>query len=337
MKNSVRRISSLVLAIAMLCTFLSFTALADDGKVYKVRFGNTTAPSDILNVSFEQMADKIRERTNGRLDITVYPSGQLGTLRTMTEGLQNGILEMSTNSAGGLAGFLPLMGVLELPYLYNSHQQVYEVVDGPIGQELDKKFLETTGIRILGYWENMLRQTTNNVRPINKHEDFKGLKLRVPETKTVMDTIAALSAIPTPMAFGEVYTGLSQGTIDGQENPGTIIDSAKLYEVQKYLSLTAHIYSPVVVMIDDIYYQALPEDLRTVLDEEVKNFQEVCRSEAERLDAELLESLKDKMEVNEVDTTGFREIVQPAYANLIATVGQEATDYIARIEEITNK
>lgn len=335
MKKSTMRISILMLVVALLLASLSFAA-ADD-KVYKVRFGNTTAPNDILNVSFEEMANKIRERTDGRLDITVYPSGQLGTLRTMTEGLQNGILEMSTNSAGGLAGFMPLMGVLELPYLYKSHQQVYDVVDGPIGQELNQLFLEKTGIRILGYWENMLRQTTNNVRPINKPEDFQGLKLRVPETKTVMDTIAALSASPTPMAFGEVYTGLSQGTIDGQENPGTIIDSAKLYEVQKYLSLTAHIYSPVNVMIDNLYYEALPEDLRIVLDEEVKNFQEICRAEAERLDAELLEALKDRMEVNEVDTTGFRELVQPAYDSLIEAVGPEAIDYIARIEEITNQ
>ena len=308
------------------------TTAADDGKVYKIRLGNTTSPTDILNISFEKMADAINERSGGRLEVTVYPSGQLGTLRTMTEGLQNGTLEMSTNSAGGLAGFLPVMGTLELPYLFDSHQNVYDVVDGPIGQELNQQFLDKTGIRILSYWENMLRQTTNNVRPVNAVADFAGLKLRVPETKTVMDTIAALGASPTPMAFGEVYTGLSQGTIDGQENPCTIIDSAKLFEVQKYLSLTAHIYSPVVVMIAEDFYQSLPEDLRAILDEEVAIAQAENRAEAERLDAELLEALRDKMQVNEVDTTGFREAVQSAYDNLFATA-PEAENYIKQIEE----
>ena len=305
---------------------------ADDGTIYKIRLGNTTAPTDILNISFEKMAEAINERSGGRLEVSVYPSGQLGTLRTMTEGLQNGTLEMSTNSAGGLAGFSPIMGSLELPYLFDSHQSVYDVVDGPIGQELSQQFLDKTGVRILSFWQNMLRQTTNNVRPVYAVEDFAGLKLRVPETKTVMDTISALGASPTPMAFGEVYTALSQGTIDGQENPCTVIDSAKLYEVQKYLSLTAHIYSPVVVMISEDFYQSLPDDLRTILDEEVAIAQAKDRSEAERLDAELLESLRSKMEVNEVDTSSFREAVQPAYDKLIAEA-PEAADYIKQIEE----
>lgn len=309
----------------------------DSGKVYKIRLGNTTAPNDILNISFEEMAKAINERSNGRLEVTVYPSGQLGTLRTLAEGLQNGTVEMSTHSPGGLAGFLPLMGVLELPYLYSSHQDVYDVVDGPIGQELNQKLLDKTGIRILSYWQNMLRQTTNNIRPIITADDFKGLKLRVPETKTIMDTIAALEGSPTPMAFNEVYTGMSQGTIDGQENPATIIDSAKLYEVQKYMSLTEHVYSPIVVLISEEFYQSLPDDLRTILDEEVDIAQKKNRQEAEKLDAELLEVLKTKMAVNEVDTTGFREKVQPVYDTIIKDAGPEAADYINRIEEQLSK
>ncbi|MDR1045374.1 MAG: TRAP transporter substrate-binding protein [Candidatus Adiutrix sp.] len=302
-------------------------------KTYTVRLGDITAPGDVLNVSLEELAKALNERSGGRLKASVYPSGQLGSLRTMTEALQNNTLEIATQSPGGVASFWPVMGALELPYLYESHQEVYEVVDGPIGQELSQKFLEKTGVRILSYWENLFRQTTNNVRPIRVLEDFKGLKLRVPETKTVMETIQSLGANPTPMAFSEVYTGLSQGTIDGQENPFSVVYSAKLYEVQKYLSVTKHVYSPVIIMASEEWYQSLPEDLRKILDEEMAVAQKKARELAEKTDEELKTKLAEMMEVNEVDLTGFREAVQPVYDSLISGAGQEAADYIQRIGE----
>ncbi len=305
-------------------------------KVYTMKIGNTTSPGDILNITFVEMAEAIQERSNGRIKADVYPSGQLGTLRTMTEGLQNGTLEMATQSPGGLASFMPVYGVLELPYLYNSHQDVYDVVDGEIGQELAEAFLEKTGVRIASYWQNLYRQTSNNIRPINTLEDFKGISIRVPETKTVLDTLTALGANPMPMAFGEVYTALSQGTIDGQENPPAVIHSAKLYEVQKYISLTGHIYSPVVVTISEDFYQSLPEDLRTIVDEELIAAQSRVRKAAEELDEELLNEMREKVEVNEVDTSGWREVVQPVYDNLIKDVGPEAEEYIKKIESVVN-
>lgn len=305
---------------------------ADDGKVYQMRIGNVTAPDHILNVTFEEMAAKINERSGGRINATVYPSGQLGTLRTMTEGLQTGTLEMTTQSPGGLGSFLPIMGVLELPFMYESHQHVYNVVDGEIGQELNQEFLEKTGIRIIGYWMNLYRHTTNNKTPINTPADFKNLNIRVPETKTVMDTISNLGANAVPMAVGELYTSLSQGSVDGQENPASVIYASKYYEVQKYLSLTGHIYSPTVVMISEDFYQSLPEDLRRIVDEEVAAATISGRQESERLDEELVEELRGLMEVNEIeDITPFREAVQPVYDDMIKTIGDEAQQYIDRI------
>lgn len=304
-----------------------------DDTVYTLRIGDITAPGDVLNVSLEELARAINEKSAGRIKATVYPSGQLGTLRTMTEALQNNTLEMATQSAGGVASFWPVMGVLELPFLYQSHQEVYEVVDGPIGQELNQKFLEKTDVRILSYWENLFRQTTNNVRPINTIADFQGLKLRVPETKTVMETIKALGANPTPMAFSEVYTGLSQGTIDGQENPFSVIYSAKLYEVQKYLSVTKHVYSPVIIMVSDAWYKELPEDLQKLVTDEVATAQKNARALAEKTDADLQTELAKLMTVNEVDLTGFAEAVKPVYDGLLADAGQEAADYIKRIQD----
>jgi len=302
-------------------------------KVYTLRIGDTTAPGDVLNVSLEEMAKAINERAGGRIKATVYPSGQLGSLRTMTEALQNNTLEMATQSPGGVASFWPVIGVLELPYLYENHQEVYKIVDGPIGQELNQKFLEKSGVRIMAYWMNFFRQTTNNVRPVKNLEDMKGLKLRVPETKTVMETIKYLGANPIPMAFSEVYTGLSQGAIDGQENPFTVVYAAKLYEVQKYLSLTKHVYTPVIVMVSEEWYKALPEDLRQIIDEEMVVARGKARELSERQDEELREKLTDMMEINEVDLTGFREAVQPVYDNMVSSAGQEAADYIKRITE----
>ncbi len=307
--------------------------VADPDAVYTLRIGDVTAPGHPLCNTLEEMAAAINERSGGRIQATVYPSSQLGSLRTMTESLQNGTLEMCSQSPGGVASFLPVVGVLELPYLYNSHEEVYKICDGEIGQELAQKFVDATGVRIYSFWMNFYRHTTNSVRPINSVADFKGLNLRVPETKTVMGCMNALGANASPMAVGELYTALSQGTMDGQENPASVIYANKYYEVQKYLSLTGHVYSPIIICVGEAWYQSLPEDLRTILDEEMAIAQDKARAASEKDDADKIELLRQAgMEVNEVDTTGFREAVQPVYDEIVKDVGPEAADYIARIE-----
>lgn len=322
-----------VIGLLFLCVMGAISCSKKEAaKTFVMRIGNTTAQDHILNITFEEMAKAINERSGGRIEATVYPNGQLGTLRTMTEGLQVGTIEMATQSPGGLGSFWGTIGVLELPYMFQSNQEVYDIVDGEIGQELNQKFLEKTRIRILAYWMNLVRETTNNKHPIKTIDDFRGLKLRVPETKTIVEAFKGLGASPTPMPFGDLYTGLSQGTVDGQENPSSIIYASKLYEVQKYLSLTNHVFSPVVVMISEDFYQKLPDDLRQIVDEEVFAARERCRPVSERLDDELTEELKKYMAVNTVDATGFRKFVQSAYDDLIKTSGAEAKSYIERIE-----
>ena len=303
-----------------------------EGGVYQMRIGNVTAPDHILNITFMEFAERVNERSGGRINAVVYPSGQLGSLRTMTESLQAGTLEMTTQSPGGLASFLPIAGVLEMPFAYESHQHVYDVVDGDIGQEINAQFLDRTGIRILAYWMNLHRHTTNNVRAINVPADFRGLRIRVPETRTVMDTITNLGANAIPLPVSELYTAMSQGTVDGQENPISIIHASKYFEVQNFLSLTGHVYSPVVVLISDSFYKRLPEDLRLIVDEEVANATARSRMEAERIDNELLDDLKRYMEVNEIaDIAPFRAAVQPVYDDMIRTLGNDAQGFFDRI------
>ncbi len=321
---------------ALAILVLSLVALpASAADKYVIKIANVTAPEHPLHVGFEKMASIMNERSGGRIQATAYPSGQLGNLRAISEGLQLGTIEIGTQSPGGLASFMPLLGVLELPYLYRDNQHVYNTVDGEIGQELNELFREKTGIRILGYWMNLYRNTTNSRKAIVKPEDFKGLKIRVPETKTVMDTIAALGASPVPMPFGDVYTSLQQGVIDGQENPLSIIWASKLYEVQKYLSLTGHIYSPVTIMISDQFYNSLPEDLQKIVVEAFEEVRPEVRTMVEDQEKELLENLKNNgMEINEVDKSEFAEYMGSIYDEFTKANGKTAGEYIERIKAV---
>jgi tripartite ATP-independent transporter DctP family solute receptor len=320
--------------VFLLAAFIALSgAFAADSRVYVIKIANVTATDHPLNIAFENMAKLMNEKSGGRIQATVYPNSQLGTLRTISEGLQMGTIEMGTQSPGGLASFWPLMGVLELPYMYRSNQHVYNVVDGPIGQELNEAFRAKTGIRILGYWMNLYRNTTNNKRPITKPEDFAGLKIRVPETKTIVDTIAAFGGNPVPMAFGEVYTALAQGIIDGQENPLSIISASKLYEVQKYLSLTGHVYSPTVVMISDDFWKKLPADLQKIITQAFEEIRPVARKATEDQEKAILVDLKAKgMQINEVDPALFQARLGPLYDAFIKANGKIAQDYMDRIK-----
>jgi len=287
-------------------------------KVYKIRIGNVTAPDNPLNVAFEKMAAEMNEKSKGRIQAKVFPNSQLGNLRSMTEAVQMGTLEMATQSAGGLASFYGPMGVMELPFAYKSHKHVYAVVDGPIGQELGEQFRQKTGIRVIGYFMNLFRHLTNNVRPVRVPSDLKGLKIRVPETPTIKMAIEAAGGNPVPMVWGEVYTALQQKTIDGQENPLAILWASKIYEVQKYLSLTGHAYSPTNILINDRLFQGMPADLQKIVMEAARNASAWNRDFAEKQETELLGKLKEKgMLINEVDQEAFRKLMVTVWDDFI--------------------
>lgn len=320
----------LCFAAALLSLWMVPGVFAQD-KTYTIRIGNVTAPDNPLNLAFEKMAAEMNEKSKGRIQAKVYPSSQLGNLRSMTEAVQMGTLEMCTQSAGGLASFYAPMGVMELPFAYKSHQQVYKVVDGPIGKELDEQFRQKTGIRVVAYFMNLYRHLTNNVRPVKVPSDMKGLKIRVPETPTIKMAIEAAGGNPVPMVWGEVYTALQQKTIDGQENPLAILWASKIYEVQKYLSLTGHAYSPTNILIGDKLYQSMPADLQKIINDAAKNAAAWNRDFAEKQDAELIGQLKEKgMQVNEVDQEAFRKLMTSVWDDFIKKT-PEAKKYLDEI------
>lgn len=325
-----KKAMTLCFAAALLSLWVIPGAFAQD-KTYTIRIGNVTPPDNPLNVAFEKMAAEMNERSKGRIQAKVYPSGQLGNLRSMTEAVQMGTLEMCTQSAGGLASFYAPMGVMEMPFAYKSHQHVYKVVDGAIGQELGERFRQKTGVRVVGYFMNLYRHLTNNVRPVRVPADMKGLKIRVPETPTIKMAIEAAGGNPVPMVWGEVYTGLQQKTIDGQENPLAILWASKIYEVQKYLSLTGHAYSPTNILINDKLFLSMPADLQKIITDAAKNAGTWNREFAEKQEGELLGMLKEKgMQVNDVDQEAFRKLMITVWDDFVKKT-PEAKKYLDEI------
>jgi TRAP-type transport system periplasmic protein len=322
----------LLCMVAIVAFSLSLVGLASaQDKTYSIRIGNVTPPDNPLNVAFEKMAAEMNEKAKGRIQAKVYPSGQLGNLRSMTEAVQMGTLEMCTQSAGGLSSFYAPMGVMELPFVYKSHQHVYKVVDGAIGQDLGEQFRQKTGVRVVAYFMNLYRHLTNNVRPVKVPADLKGLKIRVPETPTIKMAIEAAGGNPVPMVWGEVYTGLQQKTIDGQENPLAILWASKIYEVQKYLSLTGHAYSPTNILINNKLYQGMPADLQKIIDDAARHAAIWNREFAEKQEGELLDKLKEKgMQVNDVDQEIFRKLMSSVWDEFTGKT-PEAKKYLDEI------
>ena len=221
-----------------------------------LKLGTATQPAHIYNVAMAHFARIVFEKSNGELEIQVFPAGQLGSERDMVEGLQLGSLEMTLSSTGPLGNFVPQVKLFNLPFLFKDRQTCYKVLDGPVGANIADRFTRV-GLRSLGWYENGFRNITNSRRAIRSPVDMRGLKIRVMEDDVFILTMKSLGASPLPMAFGELYTALEQKTVDAQENPLAVINSSRLFEVQKYLALTGHFYSPAMLLISEIAWKAL--------------------------------------------------------------------------------
>jgi len=264
----------------------------------------------------QMFADLIKERTNGRIHITLYPSGQLGKgEREMCEGVQTGAIDLLVTSTGPLGGFSPSINILDFPFLFRDFTHVDLVMDGPIGRKLLNDF-EKANIKGLAFWENGFRHLTNAKRQVRRVEDAKGLKIRTMENKVHLAAWKTAGVNPTPMAWGEVFTALQQNVIDGQENPIAVFYSAKLSDAgQKNFSFTAHVYSPSPFLMSKKVYDAMPKEdqelfLKTGL--EVAKFQRKINRDAE--ETKLQEMAKAGVTViRDVDRESFKKAMAPVY------------------------
>jgi len=267
-------------------------------------------------VGAQKFADLIKERTNGRIEIKLYPSNQLGKgEREMTEGIQQGAIDLLVTSTGPLGGFSPSINILDFPFLFRDFNHVDLVMDGPIGRKLLDDF-EKVNIKALSFWENGFRHLTNSKLEVKKVADAKGLKIRTMENKVHLSAWKDAGLNPIPMAWGEVYTALQQKVIDGQENPIAVFYSSKFWDAgQKYFSLTAHVYSPSPFLMSKKTYDSMPkedQELFVKTSYETGKFQRKINRDAE--EAKLKEmAAKGVAIVRDVDRESFKKAMAPTY------------------------
>ncbi len=300
----------------------------------QLKLASLTPMSHTYNQGASKFAELVKERSQGRIQVTVYPDGQLGKGETgLLEAVQQGTIDVYVGSTGPIGGFNLGIGILDIPFLFNDYGHVDRVLDGPIGQRLLDD-LEKAQFKALAFWENGFRNLTNSRRAVRVPDDARGLKIRTMENKMHMAAWTAVGANPVPMAFGEVYGALQQKILDGQENPVAVIHSVKLNEVQQFLSLTQHVYSPAVLIVSLKTWQSIPKaDQEMLLNtaREVARYQRgLGRDMEEKQIAEL--SGRGMSVEKTIDKAAWRSAMQPVIEQAAGQYGAEKIDAILKTE-----
>lgn len=273
----------------------------------------------------------VEEQSEGRIKVNLFPNGQLGGDRQAIEGVQMGTIDMTIPAAAVLSGFEEKFQIFDLPFLFSSKDEVYEALDGELGNKLSDLLLPL-GLRNLAYGENGFRHITNDEGPITKPSDLEGLKIRTMENPVHMETFRELGANPTPVSFGELYTALQQGTVDAQENPIPLVYTSKFYEVQDYYSLTGHVYAATVVLINEELFQSMPEDLQNIIIEGAELYRDEQRELSSQQDEEMLQELRNEgMTINELtneEKQGFIDATKSVYEEFEDVIGSELMELV---------
>ncbi len=295
--------------------------------------GHSLSPTSHYGLGAQAFIDTLTEVSGGAFIGEQAPAGQLGGERDMIEGLQIGSLDVVITSTGPLGNFVPEVYVLDLPFLFRDYDHARTTLDGEIGQELLAKIDENQLVG-LAWTENGFRHVTNSQRPVRTPEDLAGLKLRTMENRVHMEAFSDLGAAPTPMAFPELFTALQQGVVDGQENPITVISASKFWEVQDFVSLTGHVYSPAVILASPILFDGLTDEQKGWFREAATASAAATRAEVNRLEEEGVALLRENgMEViTDIDKAPFAALAEPAYAIYTDEYGPEMVDRIKAVE-----
>ncbi len=318
---------AILLILFVLCGVRVDSGICQDKPVI-LKLGHAVAPEHPYHLGAVKYSELVAQRTNNKVKIDVYPSTQLGNERDMVEGLQLGTIDLVVTSTGPLGGFVPKMFVVDLPFLFRDRGHAYKVLDGPIGRDLLDAF-SPRGIKGLAFWENGFRQITNNVRPIEKPDDLRGIKIRTMENKVHLASFKAFGASPTPMAWSEVYTALQQKTIDAQENPVAIIYHQKIFEVQKYLALTGHFYSPTPLLMSLKAFSSLPKNTQKIMLDTAIECATYERNLLRDSEEKQIAEVKAKgMQVTTPNKKPFQAAAAPVYKEFEAQFGKETIEKI---------
>lgn len=306
--------------------------MAADIKERTIKLGIGLAEDHPQGMGIKKFAEIVNEKSGGKIKVKNYFSGAIGDDLKMIMALQGGIQEMTNPSTSPLVGMIKEFGVFDFPFLFNNEEEADAVLDGPFGKKLLDK-LPARGLVGLCYWENGFRQTTNSRHPVAKANDFQGLKLRTMQNPIYIETFNTLGANAVPMAFTELYTALETKAVDGQENPIPTIETSKFNEVQKYLSLTKHSYTPFVLLVSKKFWDKLSPDEQKILQESCYETRDYQRKVSREANARILEQLKKEgMQVNDVtpqERAEMREKIKPVLDKHAKDIGE---DLVAEIQ-----
>ncbi len=289
----------------------------------------STAQNSHQGVAIDTFAREVERRTNGRYKVQTFYNGSLGGERESIEAVQLGTQELAFSSTGPVPNFVPDTKILDVPFLFRDKAHARAVLDGPIGQDLLTKF-DSKGFKALAWAENGFRHMTNSKRSVQKPEDLKGLKMRTMENPVHIAAYKGFGIITTPMAFPEVFTALQQGTVDGQENPLSVIIAAKFDQVQKHLSLTGHVYSPAIFLMNKASFDKLSAADKQAFLDAAKEGTKVNRARVDEDDAKGVADLRAKgmTVVDNVDKAKFVQALAPVNAEFEKQFGKANIDKI---------
>jgi len=303
----VRR-AALVIAAAACAALVAPAAVAQT----EIKLGHVGEPGSLFQKSADEFAKRANAKLGGKAKVIVYGSSQLGGDKEMIQKLKLGTLDMALPSTV-MSSEVDIAGIFEMPYIVKDREHMKRI-EKDVFWPMIEPAIEKKGLTVLAVWENGVRHITNNKRPIKVPGDLAGIKLRVPEGKWRVKMFQAYGANPSPMKFSELFTALQTGVMDGEENPLTQIYSAKLQEVQKYLSLSGHVYTPAYLTVGTNHWRSLPADVRQVLEDTAKETQAFVYTTAAHDEEDLLGKLKQAgMQVNDVDKDAFVAASKPIY------------------------
>ena len=309
------------------------TGAAQAQTVLKMAFGLGLQAQ--YGVGAVYMRDHIENRTGGRYKLELFPDFALGGEREMTEGAQLGTIDLVITSTGPVGNFVPDTLITDIPFLFRDYAHARAVLDGPIGEAILDK-CPPKGLICLAWTENGIRHMTNNKREVKSPEDAKGLKLRTMENPVHMSAFRSIGVLPTPMSWPEVFTALQQGTVDGQENPIGVIASAKLFQVQKHLTLTGHLYSPALILMSPATYNKMSDADRKAIRDLARESAAISRKRVEQQEPDgIVELRKAGMQIRTLtpaERASFQKALEPAYAEFAKRFGKANIDAITNVK-----
>jgi tripartite ATP-independent transporter DctP family solute receptor len=296
--------------------------------------GTSNGPQHFITRGAQKLADLAKVKSGGTVTVRVFPAGQLGGEREMAEALKVGTLDLAVVSAGVLANFDPLVGIYELPFLFDTYERAFKGQDGPVADEVRKRLLATSNMRLLGFFDNGFRYIFTRSKPIRMVADLQGVKIRVPEAPSYIRTFEAIGASPTVVPFPDLYTALQTGLVEGYEgNPASNLD-LKFFEVTRFISPTKHLFLSAAVLISETRFAALSAaQQKAVLDAwtEALAFERSIGSQVEDAKALTVLTTDKRLVLQDIDNAPMRAAAKPVLEWYAGRLGPDGMDWIAKL------